>query len=150
MISFNLDQLEQAIGQELMPTDWRTISQEEINAFAKLSGDQQWIHTDPERAASSSPFGSTIAHGFFILSLIVPWMEEAIKVEGVKMSINYGLDKVRFTGAVPVNSQLRMHVRMEKVETYKESGKKVWLACTIEQKGQEKPACVADWIILML
>ena len=102
-----IDALRELVGQRVGPTEWRTITQEQIDAFADLSGDHQWIHTDPERAAKESPFGVTVAHGNLTLSLIDGFRGQLIEQRGVKMGINYGWDKVRFPAPVPSGSRVR-------------------------------------------
>jgi len=131
-------------GKELGCSDWLTIDQERINLFAEATGDFQFIHVDPEKAAKT-PFGSTIAHGFLSLSLIPKLMEELLIVpEGLKMVVNYGLDSVRFIQPVKVDSRVRLSVKMTEV-TEKKPGQ--WLlkaTATLEIEGQEKPAYIAE------
>jgi acyl dehydratase len=130
------------VGQELI-SPWRTIDQERIDLFAQATDDPQWIHTDPERAAAG-PFGTTIAHGFLTLSLTVPFFEEALpRIEGYRLSLNYGLNRVRFTSPVPVGSRLRGRFLIESIESVN-GGDQATVAVTIEQEGQQKPACVAE------
>jgi acyl dehydratase len=134
--------IHELVGQELV-SPWREIDQERIDLFARATDDPQWIHTDPERAAAG-PFGTTIAHGFLTLSLTVPFFEEALpKVDGHRLSLNYGLNRVRFTSPVPVGSRLRGRFRIEGVESVS-GGEQLTVAVTIELEGQEKPACVAE------
>jgi len=131
-------------GKELGCSEWFTIDQERINLFAEATGDFQFIHVDPEKAAKT-PFGSTIAHGFLSLSLIPKLMEDLLVVpEGLKMVVNYGLDSVRFIQPVKVNSRVRLNVTMTQV-TEKKPGQ--WLlkaTATLEIEGQDKPAFVAE------
>jgi acyl dehydratase len=130
------------VGQELV-SPWRTIDQERIDLFGRATDDPQWIHTDPERAAAG-PFGTTIAHGFLTLSLTVPFFEEALpQVEGYRLSLNYGLNRVRFTAPVPVGSRLRGRFRIESIDSV-DGGDQATVTVTIEQEGQQKPACVAE------
>jgi acyl dehydratase len=130
------------VGQELV-SDWRPIDQDRIDLFARATDDPQWIHTDPERAAAG-PFGTTIAHGFLTLSLTVPLFEEALpRLEGYRLSLNYGLNRVRFTSPVPVESRVRGRFRIDAVDKVP-GGEQATVAVTIELDGQEKPACVAE------
>jgi acyl dehydratase len=130
------------VGQELV-SDWRPIDQDRIDLFARATDDPQWIHTDPERAAAG-PFGTTIAHGFLTLSLTVPLFEEALpRLEDYRLSLNYGLNRVRFTSPVPVESRVRGRFRIDAVDKVP-GGEQATVAVTIELDGQEKPACVAE------
>ncbi len=134
--------IEDLIGQELV-SPWREIEQSRIDEFAHATDDAQWIHTDPEQAAAG-PFGTTIAHGFLTLSLIVPMFAEALPpLDGYGMTLNYGLNRVRFTSPVPSGSRIRGRFRVEDVEDVA-GGKQGRVAATIELEGQEKPACVAE------
>lgn len=134
--------IEQLVGQEL-ESPWLEISQARIDEFARATNDPQWIHTDPERAAAG-PFGTTIAHGFLTLSLVVPLFEQSLpELEHVGMTLNYGLNRVRFTSPVPSGSRIRGRFRIEELEEVP-FGKQARVAVTIELEGQEKPACVAE------
>ncbi len=139
-----------AEGQSFGPTEWVLITQEMINAFAKATLDFQWIHVDPERAKKESPFGTTIAHGFMSVSMASRFLEDTIRIESLKMGVNYGLDKVRFPHPVPVNSKIRMYTTIEKIEDFQVNGLKVFFDCKIEIEGVEKPACIAKFISLMM
>ena len=138
------DELPSLVGRDLGVTEYVEITQEQIDRFAVATGDDQWIHTDPERA-KDGPFGTTIAHGFFTLSLMIPFLGELFDVEGVSAKVNYGLDRVRFTSPVPVGSRLRMHSVIESVEEVK-GGVQLTTANTIQIEGQERPAAVANFI----
>ena len=120
-------------GKELPVGSWYTITQEMITDFANATLDKQWIHIDEKRAAKESPFKTTVAHGFMSVAMISRMLEETFVIKSVKMGLNYGLNKVRFPNPVPVNSELRMHTT-------------VTFLCTIEIKGQDKPACVAEFL----
>ena len=141
-------ELKDYVGKELGNSDWLTIDQERINLFAEATGDFQFIHVDPVKAAQT-PFGSTIAHGFLSLSLIPKLMEDLLLLpEGLKMVVNYGLDSVRFIQPVKVNSRVRLSVKMGEV-TEKKPGQ--WLMkaiATLEIEGQEKPAYIAESLSL--
>jgi len=140
--------VEDLIGQELL-SPWLEISQARIDEFARATDDPQWIHTDPERAAAG-PFGTTIAHGFLTLSLVVPLFDQALPaLEGYGMTLNYGLNRVRFTSPVAVGSSIRGRFRIEDVEEVA-FGKQARVAVTIELEGQEKPACVAEALFRFL
>lgn len=132
------------VGQEVVVSDWHTVTQEHINQFADATGDHQWIHVDAERA-QAGPFGATIAHGFLTLSLVAGLSQKSLQVADVRMGINYGLNKVRFTAPVPVGSRLRS--RMELLEaTPIEGGYQLVWRQTIEREGHDKPACVAETV----
>src|ERR687893_598038 len=136
------------IGQELV-SSWREIAQERVNLFAEATDDAQWIHVDHERAAQG-PFGTTIAHGFLTLSLVVPLFEEALPaLEGYALTVNYGLNRVRFTSPVPVGSRIRGRFRIDAVEDVA-GGWQATVAVTIEREGQEKPVCVAEALFRFL
>jgi acyl dehydratase len=129
-------------GTELGPTDWVAIPQETIDAFAQVTGDHQWIHVDPERAAAS-PMGSTIAHSLLTLSLAPAFMEALIAFDGFAHALNYGYDKVRFPGPVPVGSRVRMRAQVVEVVAVP-GGAQVTTTQTIEREGADKPVCVAQ------
>jgi acyl dehydratase len=139
------DDLRNAVGSHLGYSDWHDVDQARIDAFADATGDHQWIHVDPERAKSESPFGTTIAHGYLTLSLI-PWlMSEVIGYEGVKMGVNYGCNKVRFPAPVKVNSRVRAGAELIEAEDVP-GGVQVVNRVTIEVEGSEKPSCVAETV----
>ena len=140
--------LEAAVGGPAEFSDWREITQERINQFADATGDHQWIHVDPERAASG-PFGTTIAHGFLTLSMISEMLMGITTLEGVGMVINYGLDKVRFLGVVPVGSRIRASTQLTAVVPAAQ-GLRVSTTVTMEIDGVDKPAMVAESIALFV
>jgi acyl dehydratase len=129
-------------GQDLGQSDWLEVSQEQIQLFADATGDQQWIHVDPERA-KTGPFGGTIAHGYLTLALIIPLFGELLELRGVRMSVNYGLEKVRFPSPVPVGSKIRLSGKVVSVDEVAGDGVQMLLDFVIEVDGQDKPACVA-------
>lgn len=133
------------VGSKIGTSPWVEITQDQIDGFADVTGDHQWIHTDPARAASG-PFGTTIAHGYLTLSLLVPLLEEVMTVENRTSSINYGLDKVRFPAPVPVGSRLRMSATLAEA-TDVDSGVQIKIDCVFEVDGQERPACVATAVL---
>ena len=131
-------------GTEVGVTDWMEITQERVNQFADATDDHQWIHVDPEKAAAG-PCGRTIAHGFLTLSLVVPLGSQVeLPIEGVKMALNYGLDRVRFTNPVPVGSRIRLRRTVMEVTQAKDGGVQVKNGMTIEVEGEERPAAVAE------
>jgi len=133
------------IGQEIGVTDWMPIDQERVNAFAQVTGDQQWIHVDVERAKRESPFGGPIAHGYLTLSLLAKFAQECIAVEGVKLAVNYGLNRVRFTAPVKVGSRVRARFVLGAVDDIPGGAQIVWQA-VIEIEGSDKPACAAEMV----
>jgi acyl dehydratase len=137
-----LDDLAGLIGQEIAVSDWVTVTQDRIDKFAEATGDFQWIHVDPVRA-KDSPFGTTIAHGFLTLSMLPLFSEQCIRMPSVRMGVNYGTNKVRFTNPVKVGSRLRGRYAIKAVEDIP-GGKQVTMQATIEIEGQDKPACVAE------
>jgi len=133
-------------GKALPESNWYKVTQQMINDFANATLDKQWIHVDENRAEKESPFKSTVAHGFMSVSMISKLLEESFSVKSIKMGLNYGLNKARFPNPVPVNSQLRMISMVKDIEEISNNGFKVTFICTIEIKGQDKPACVAEFI----
>ena len=129
------------VGSELGVSDWLDVDQARIERFADATGDHQWIHIDPQRAAAG-PFGGTIAHGYLTLSLLVPMIEQILVITEKDSSINYGLDKVRFPAAVPVDSRLRMRATLAEASEIP-GGVQIALDCVIEIDGNDRPACVA-------
>jgi acyl dehydratase len=146
MTVVDLAQLGGLIGREVAISDWLVITQDRINAFADATGDHQWIHVDPERARTDTPFGATIAHGFLTLSLLSALMRDAITVEGPRMTLNYGLNRVRFVSPVPSGSRVRARVALATIDDMGESVQVTW-GVTIEREGGDKPAVVAEWIV---
>lgn len=143
-----LSDLPSAIGKEIGPSKWVTVTQEMINSFAVATLDDQWIHTDIEKAKAHSPFGGPIAHGFLSLSLISHFVGELIHVESAKMGVNYGLNKVRFTSHVPSGAKLRMKASLVQVDPYGENGVKMVIDGITEMEGSEKPVCIAQFVAL--
>jgi acyl dehydratase len=138
----SVEDLRAAVGEQLGHTDWVEIDQKRIDLFAEATGDHQWIHVDPEMAAQG-PFGTTIAHGYLTLSLLPLFGPQLMQVEGVKMGINYGTNKVRFPSTVPVGSRLRSTAKITGVDDVP-GGIQVTVAFTVEREGGEKPVCVAE------
>jgi acyl dehydratase len=142
----NLDEFAAAKGEQLGHGEWHTVTQEQVNLFADATGDHQWIHVDTEKAAQG-PFGATIAHGYLTLSLIPFLGKQVYRVEGITMGINYGLGKVRFPSVVPVGSRVRAGAELVDL-TDRTQGKQATLRWTVEIDGVEKPACVAETIVV--
>ncbi len=138
--------LKELVGQHLGYSDWLEISQERVNQFADATGDHQWIHVDPERAAKESPFGGAIAHGYLTISLGPALMPQIMKVTDVRMAVNYGCGKVRFPSPVPVGSKLRLGAVLDKIEDIGGGGVQVYMTFTFEVEGAAKPSCVAEII----
>ncbi|MBU3064013.1 MaoC family dehydratase [Nocardia sp. NEAU-G5] len=141
----DLNELKSAVGTEIGVSDWMTIDQQRVNTFADATDDHQWIHVDPA-AAAQGPFGGPIAHGFLTLSLSVPLVGQATTVAGIRMGINYGLNKVRFITPVPVGGRIRARVALDAVRDIP-GGLQADRTVTIELEGAEKPACVAESIV---
>ncbi|MFK4148357.1 MaoC family dehydratase [Streptomyces sp. NPDC004065] len=138
----SVEELKAAVGEQLGYTDWLEIDQKRIDLFAEATGDHQWIHVDPEKAAAG-PFGTTIAHGYLTLSLLPLFGPQLMGVEGVRMGVNYGTNKVRFPAPVPVGSRLRATATVSGVEEVA-GGVQVTTAFTVEREGDDKPVCVAE------
>ena len=136
-------------GKTLPPGEWITITQDMINDFAKATLDFQWIHVDVEKSTQHSPFKKPVAHGFMSVSLLSKMLGDLIEVKSVKIGLNYGLNKVRFPNSVLVDSKLRLNGKVAAIEEYHGKGVKVTWYCSVEIKGADKPACVADFISVM-
>lgn len=136
-------------GQLIGTSDWMAIDQDRIGQFASATGDHQWIHLDVERAKRDSPFGGPVAHGFLTLSLIPSLLPQILRVEGVRMGVNYGLNRVRFTAPVPAGKRVRMHGTLLDVEPDEsaQTARLTW-SITLELEGHPKPACVAEVLSL--
>jgi acyl dehydratase len=134
------------VGREVGVSDWVEVSQERINAFAEATEDRQWIHTDPQCAARESPFKQTIAHGFLTLSLLSELNRRAMSVGGVRMGINYGLNRVRFVSPVPAASRIRGRFTLAALEELKGGTQATW-SVVVEREGSEKPSCVVEWLV---
>jgi len=142
----SIDELRPLAGQEVAVSDWFEVTQERINLFAEATEDRQWIHTEPERAARESPFKTTIAHGFLTLSLLSELMKRAISVGGLRMGINYGLNRVRFISPVPAGARIRGRFTLQAIEDIRGGVQATW-SVTVERDGNDKPACVAEWLV---
>jgi len=142
----SLQDLASSVGQDVAVSDWVVVTQEQINLFAQATGDHQWIHTDADKA-QSGPFGTTIAHGFLTLSLLPQFFESAFEIQGSRMGINYGLNKVRFTAPVPVGSRLRAHMHLLACEAIDKQGVQMTWRVSVEREGSDKPVCVAESLV---
>ncbi len=138
----SVDELSGIVGDKIGHSEWVTIDQNEINLFADATGDHQWIHVDPLRAAAG-PFGTTVAHGFLTLSLLPEMSASAFEVRDAKMGVNYGLNRVRFPAPVPSGSRLRGHFKLLAYEPI-QGGAQLTVEVTMEREGSEKPVCVAE------
>ncbi len=143
----NLEELQTRVGHEVAVSDWFEITQERINLFAEATEDRQWIHTDPERAARESPFKQTIAHGFLTLSLLSRLAMQSISVGGLRMGINYGLNRVRFVSPVPCGARIRGRFTLAALETVRGGGAQATWNVTVEREGSDKPCCAAEWLV---
>ncbi len=143
-----VDELKQLAGQEIGQSDWVEVTQEMIDRFADVTGDHQWIHVDVQRSQQESPFGTTIAHGFLTLSLITRLHSDAVRIEGGKMGLNYGLNRVRFVGPVKAGSRVRGRSGVVSVDDIL-GGIQVTWKITVECENESKPSLVAEWITRM-
>jgi acyl dehydratase len=141
----NPRELLHAVGRQLGASEWLTIEQPRIDLFAEATGDDQWIHVDPERARTG-PFGSTIAHGYLTMSLVNYFLPQIVEVRNVSMGVNYGADKLRFPAPVPVGSRIRGQGEIVEAEEVKGGAIQVKIRITVEIEGGERPACVVDTI----
>jgi acyl dehydratase len=137
-----LDELKQAEGEDLGSSDWHEVTQGDVDKFADVTRDHQWIHVDRERARET-PFGGTIAHGYYTLSLAPYLTEQVLSLEGFAFAVNYGLNRVRFPAALPVGSRVRMHAKLKQLEDVP-GGAQITMELTFEREGGEKPVCVAE------
>jgi acyl dehydratase len=144
--TLSLQDLRSRVGQEVATSEWLPVTQERINLFADATGDHQWIHVDTDRARTETAFGTTIAHGFLTLSLVSTLMRSALAINGLRMTINYGLNRVRFVSPVPAGAQVRARVGLLAIDDTAESVQATWTV-TVEGEGQDKPCVVAEWIV---
>jgi acyl dehydratase len=138
----HLSDLAAEVGREIGLSQWIVVDQRRIDLFAQATGDHQWIHVDPVRAAAG-PFGTTIAHGFLTLSLLAEMFDTGFRIEDVRMGVNYGLNRVRFTSPVPAGSRVRGRFRLLKYEPL-EGGAQLTVEATVELEGSSRPACIAE------
>jgi acyl dehydratase len=143
----SIEALKDLVGREIGVTDWFVVSQERIQQFAEATEDGQWIHVDPERARKESPYGTTIAHGFLTLSLLSHFIKQVIDVRGgLRFAVNYGSNRVRFPAAVRADSKIRARVMLQSLKQLPDAFEAVF-AITVEGEGNEKPCCIAEWIV---
>ncbi|MCL4801020.1 MAG: MaoC family dehydratase [Burkholderiales bacterium] len=141
----SVEQLRARVGSEIAVSDWLEVTQARIDEFAEATGDRQWIHVDPERAARESPYGRTVAHGFLTLSLLAHLYQETVTVTGLRMGINYGFNRVRFTGPVPSGARIRARFRLAALEDIPNGVQMTW-DVKVECEGAERPVLVAEWL----
>jgi len=142
------DALKDLVGQEIAVTDWFNVTQERIQQFADATLDHQWIHVDVERARRESPFRAPIAHGFLTLSLLPHFMHEALEIkQGIRLDVNYGLNRVRFVSPVRAGSNIRARIALQSLKDVPPSGVEAVFNATVEVEGVEKPCCVAEWVV---
>lgn len=141
-----LAELAACVGEEVAVSDWVTITQEQIKQFAQATGDHQWIHVDVDKA-KAGPFGAPIAHGFLTLSLLPVFFESSYRVRQVRMGVNYGLNRVRFTAPVPVGSRLRGRLTLASTESIEQGGLQMTWSVQVEREGAERPVCVAESLV---
>lgn len=141
----SLAELKELAGQAVATSAWVDITQERVNQFAEATGDHQWIHIDVDRCRRESPFGGTVAHGFLTLSLLPMMMDASLAMGGVKMAVNYGLNKVRFPAPLPVGSRVRGHIALQSVQDIRDGVQLTW-DITLEREGGDRPVCVAELI----
>jgi acyl dehydratase len=146
MIDIDVRTLKTRIGEEVAVSDWLEVTQSRIDQFADATGDHQWIHVDPVKAAAELPSKRTIAHGFLTLSLLSTLIRESIRFTGLRMAINYGLNRVRFVSPVPSGSRIRALITVQAVDAVSDGVQVTWQV-TIEREGGDKPACVAEWVV---
>jgi acyl dehydratase len=139
-----IDELRELVGKQLGPSNWCEVTQDDVDRFAELSGDDQWIHVDTERAKEESPFGTTVAHGNLTLSMIDGFRRELVQSGGFKLGVNYGWNKVRFPAPVPTGSRVRASMETLAVDDVGNGWWQVTQRWTVEVEGSEKPACVAE------
>jgi acyl dehydratase len=143
----DLQSLKELVGREIGVSDWFRVTQQRIREFAEATGDRQWIHLDRERASKESPYGDTIAHGFLTLSLISHLMKDVMEIRrGVRLAVNYGLNRVRFPAAVRTDSRVRARITLLALKELPDFAEAIF-AVTVEIEKSEKPGCVAEWIV---
>jgi acyl dehydratase len=141
-----VNQLADSVGQEMV-SPWRDVTQDQVTQFADITGDRQWIHVDADRAGRESPFGGTIAHGFFTLALTSRLLRDAVgSIDGSRMGINYGLNKVRFPAPLPTGSRVRGRCTLQRVDAVEGGVQATW-SVIVERDGSVKPCCAAEWLV---
>ena len=145
-----IDELKALVGETMGPSDWREVTQADIDKFADVSGDHQWIHVDVERAKTDSPFGTTIAHGNLTLSMVDGFRDQLFRSEGFKMGVNYGWNKIRFPAPVPSGTRIRASLETVSVDEVGDGWYQLVQRWTVEAEGNEKPVCVAESVVRLL
>jgi acyl dehydratase len=145
-----IDELKALVGETTGPSEWREVTQADIDKFAEVSGDHQWIHVDVERAKTDSPFGTTIAHGNLTLSMVDGFRAQLFRSEGFKMGVNYGWNKIRFPAPVPSGRRIRATLETVSVDEVGNGWYQLVQRWTVEVEGNEKPACVAESVVRLL
>lgn len=144
----SLDALKDYVGKEIAVTGWLTVSQERIQQFADATDDHQWIHVDVERALRESPFKAPIAHGFLTLSLLSQFMPQALEIKsGIRMGVNYGLNRVRFIAPVRAGSKIRARFKLDSLKDVDPKALEAVFTATVEGEGSDKPCCIAEWVV---
>lgn len=142
-----LEDLTDLVGQEVAVSSWFGIPQARIDLFAEATDDHQWIHVDRERSERESPYGETVAHGFLTLALLPAMLASALRMVDMKMGLNYGLNRVRFPGPVPVNSRVRSRLTLSSVQILADGGAQLAWEIVVEREGSDKPVCVAEFLM---
>lgn len=145
----DLNSLAAAVGSEVAVGDWSRVSQREIDAFGDLTGDRQWIHCDAGRARRDSPYGLTVAHAFLSLALLSGELQNLVRVDGVRLALIYGLNRVRFPSPLPEGSRIRSRVALDSLASHATGCDASW-AVTVERQGEEKPVCIAEVVVRYL
>ncbi len=141
-----VDALGSLLGTEVALSDWFVVEQGRVQRFADATGDLQWIHVDPDRATRESPFHAPVAHGYLTLSLLPMWMQQCVHIGGLRMGVNYGLNRVRFPAPVPVGSRLRCRFHLNAIDPINDGVQVQWNA-QVEREGEAKPVCIAEWLL---
>jgi acyl dehydratase len=141
-----LQELAALVGTEVAVSDWFEMTQQRIDTFADATDDHQWIHVDPQRCRNDSPFGVPIAHGFLTLSLLPAMLEKSMRIDGLRLTINYGLNKLRFPAPVPVDSRVRGRLQLASCEPIEGGAQVIWNV-TVEREASPKPVCVAEFVL---
>lgn len=142
----DLEALTPLLGTEVALSDWLVMDQERVQRFADTTGDLQWIHIDADRATRDSPFHAPVAHGYLTLSLLPMWMQQCVHIDGLRLVVNYGLNRVRFPAPVPVGSRLRARFHLQALTPVEEAVQAQWQV-RVEREFEDKPVCVADWLL---
>lgn len=147
LVADNLDSLKSFVGREIATTDWFTVTQDRIQQFAEATEDRQWIHLDQARAQRESPYGATVAHGFLTLSLLSHLSKQALEIRnGDRMTVNYGLNRVRFPAAVRADSKIRARFTLQSLKEVSDAREAVF-SVVVESESASKPCCVAEWVV---